>query len=305
MIADLETPVSAMIKLVGGAANSFLLESVEGGSIRGRYSFLGLKPDLIWRCHGNRAEINRHALDDPAAFQPCPVSEDAGTLASFRAVLVESRIDLPAGLPSMAAGLFGYLGYDAVRPAEDIPDANPKCLDVPDGQFLRPTIITVFDTIEDLVTVVTPVWQVDGVSADRAYQAGLSRLAKVLDDFDQSLAHNAGDQTRQFGEPRSNMTEAEFCAIVEKGKEYILAGDVFQVVLSQQFSMPFDLPPLAFYRALRRINPSHSCFSWISGIFPSSGPAPNCWSACAPGASPSGPWPAPAGAAPTTPRIAA
>ncbi|MBT7033314.1 MAG: anthranilate synthase component I, partial [Rhodospirillaceae bacterium] len=135
MIADLETPVSAMIKLVDGAPNSFLLESVEGGSIRGRYSFLGMQPDLIWRCHGNGAEINRNALEDAGAFEPCPVSEDAGTLASFRSVLAESRIDLPPGLPPMAAGLFGYMGYDAVRLAEDIPDTNPKNLDVPDGQF--------------------------------------------------------------------------------------------------------------------------------------------------------------------------
>jgi anthranilate synthase component 1 len=126
MIADLETPVSAMIKLVGGAPNSFFLESVEGGSIRGRYSFLGMQPDLIWRCHGNQAEINRGALENPGAFQPCPVSEDAGTLASFRSVLAESRIDLPPGLPPMAAGLFGYMGYDVVRLAEDIPDNNPK-----------------------------------------------------------------------------------------------------------------------------------------------------------------------------------
>ena len=274
MIADLETPVSAMIKLVGGAPNSFLLESVEGGSIRGRYSFLGMQPDLIWRCHGNRAEINRNALDDAGAFQPCPVSEDAGTLASFRAVLAESRIELPPELPPMAAGLFGYMGYDAVRLVEDIPDANPKTLDVPDGQFMRPTIITVFDTIEDLVSVVTPAWPAEDVSAEQAYEAGLSRLGQVLDDFDKSLPRHGRDPIRQFGEPQSNMTEAEFCEIVEKGKEYILAGDVFQVVLSQQFSMPFDLPPLSFYRALRRINPSPFLFFLDFGDFSIVGSSP-------------------------------
>ena len=274
MIADLETPVSAMIKLVDGAPNSFLLESVEGGSIRGRYSFLGMQPDLIWRCHGNGAEINRNALEDAGAFEPCPVSEDAGTLASFRSVLAESRIDLPPGLPPMAAGLFGYMGYDAVRLAEDIPDTNPKNLDVPDGQFMRPTIITVFDTIEDLVSIVTPAWPAEGVSAEHAYEAGLSRLGKVLDDFDKSLPRHGRDPIQQFGEPQSNMTEEEFCEIVEKGKEYILAGDVFQVVLSQQFSMPFDLPPLAFYRALRRINPSPFLFFLDFGEFSIVGSSP-------------------------------
>ena len=103
LIADLETPVSAMLKLADGRPNSFLLESVEGGSIRGRYSFLGMKPDLIWRCAGNRAEINRAALTKPANFVPCEISLKDGALASLRAVLAESRIDMPEKLPPMAA----------------------------------------------------------------------------------------------------------------------------------------------------------------------------------------------------------
>ncbi|MDE0538177.1 MAG: anthranilate synthase component I, partial [Rhodospirillales bacterium] len=158
LIADLETPVSAMIKLAQGQPNSFLLESVEGGAIRGRYSFVGLRPDLIWRCRGNMAEINRQALDDAGAFEPCPVAAEDGTLASFRSLLAESRIDLPEGMPPMAAGLFGYLGYDAVRLAEAIPDQNPAHIDVPDGQFVRPTVIAIFDAVDDTVSVVTPVW---------------------------------------------------------------------------------------------------------------------------------------------------
>ncbi|MDP6843785.1 MAG: chorismate-binding protein, partial [Rhodospirillales bacterium] len=274
IIADLETPVSAMIKLSDGAPNSFLLESVEGGNIRGRYSFIGMQPDLIWRCHGNTAEINRRALQDTEAFTPCPVSEIDGALASFRAVLAESRIDLPAGLPPMAAGLFGYLGYDAVRLAENIPDTNPAAMDVPDGQFLRPTIITVFDTIEDMVTVVTPVWPDAGIAPRDAFETALARLGRVLIDFDKSLAHGADLEAGGFGDPVSNMSEAEFCEIVAKGKEYILSGDVFQVVLSQQFSLPFDLPPLAFYRALRRINPSPFLFFLDFGGFSIVGSSP-------------------------------
>ena len=95
LVADLETPVSVMLKLAHGHANSFLLESVEGGAVRGRYSIVGLKPDLIWRCHGNKAEINRSALTDPDAFEP----SDEGSLDSLRSVIAESRIDLPEGLP--------------------------------------------------------------------------------------------------------------------------------------------------------------------------------------------------------------
>ena len=104
LIADLETPVSAMLKLADGRPYSFLLESVEGGTIRGRYSFIGLKPDLIWRCTGDRAEVNRSARFDPQAFEP----ERRGALASLRALVEESAIDIPPELPPMAAGLVGY-----------------------------------------------------------------------------------------------------------------------------------------------------------------------------------------------------
>ena len=150
-VADLETPVSAMMKLSNGRPNSFLLESVQGGSVRGRYSFIGLKPDLIWRCDGDKASLNRHALSG-GAFTPC----SSGSLESLRALIDESRIDLPETLPPMAAGLFGYMSYDMVRLMENLPDDNPDVLGTPDGLFLRPTVIAVFDTIEDIVTIVTP-----------------------------------------------------------------------------------------------------------------------------------------------------
>ncbi|HET6519342.1 MAG TPA: anthranilate synthase component I, partial [Geminicoccaceae bacterium] len=132
LVADLETPVSAMLKLAEGRPHSFLLESVEGGAIRGRYSMIGLKPDLIWRCSGDRAEINRDARFDPAAFRPC----DGGALAALRRVIDESRIEVPPGLPPMAAGLYGYMSYDMVRLMERLPDANPDRLGIPDAVFV-------------------------------------------------------------------------------------------------------------------------------------------------------------------------
>ncbi len=276
IVADLETPVSATMKLVNGEPYSFLLESVEGGAIRGRYSFLGMRPDLIWRCYGNTAEINRFALSDANAFASCPIAKDKGALASFRAVLAESKIELPEGMPPMAAGLIGYLGYDFVRLAEKIPDNNPDTIKTPDGMFIRPTIIAVFDTIEDKVTIVTPVWPRTGVSAESAYEQALSRLGKVLDDFSRALPRggDAAADLADLPEPVSNMTHEQFQDIVRKGKEYILAGDVFQVVLSQRFSVPFDLPPLALYRALRRINPSPFLFFQDFGEFSIVGSSP-------------------------------
>ncbi|HEC91160.1 MAG TPA: anthranilate synthase component I, partial [Alphaproteobacteria bacterium] len=130
-VSDLETPVSAMLKLAQGKHGqtySFILESVEGGAIRGRYSFIGLRPDLIWRCFGDKAEINRDAVAGLDAFRPCPVAEKSGARASLRSLIDESRIELPDDLPPMAAGLVGYMAYDVVRLAENLPTPNPDTL---------------------------------------------------------------------------------------------------------------------------------------------------------------------------------
>src|SRR6202790_5367793 len=121
LVADLETPVSAFLKIAGSRPMSFLFESVEGGAVRGRYSVIGLDPDLIWQTNGPRAEINRNAERKPSAFAPCPQPP----LEALRALIAESRIALPADLPPMAAGVFGYLGYDMVRLMEEAPPANP------------------------------------------------------------------------------------------------------------------------------------------------------------------------------------
>ena len=254
LVADLETPVSAMLKLADGRPNSFLLESVEGGTIRGRYSFIGLKPDLIWRCTGDRAEVNRSARFDPQAFEP----ESLGALESLRALVEESAIDIPPELPPMAAGLVGYMGYDMVRLMERLPDRNRDVLGVPDGVFLRPTVMAVFDTIEDTVTVITPARPGGGLDARAAYAQAGERLADVVADFSRSLPyrHEAPVAEGVPAAPSANMDRLGFHDMVRKAKEYILAGDAFQIVVSQRFSMPFRLPPFSLYRALRRLNPS-------------------------------------------------
>ena len=130
LVSDLETPVSAMLKLADGRPNSFLFESVEGGATRGRYSFIGMKPDLVWRCRGGKAEINRRARVDSEQFEPCAEAP----LAALRQLIAESHIDIPEQLPPMAAGLFGYMGYDMVRLMERLPDKNPDVLQVPDAR---------------------------------------------------------------------------------------------------------------------------------------------------------------------------
>ena len=258
LVADLETPVSAFLKLADGRPYAFLLESVEGGSIRGRYSFIGMKPDLIWRCRDGKAEINRTVRQGGDAY----VAVAEPPLASLRALIAENRIDLPPGLPPMSAGLVGFMGYDMVREMERLPEPKPHYTDMPDGLFLRPTVMAVFDSIEDVVTVVTPVRPVPGLSADQAHAQARERLADVVQDFARSLPYGRTERTEvpQGTEVQSNTPEADYKAMVARAKDYILAGDIFQVVLAQRFQMPFDLPPMALYRALRRTNPSPFLF---------------------------------------------
>ncbi len=253
LVADLETPVSAFLKLADERPYSFLFESVEGGAVRGRYSIIGFDPDIIWRAHGDTAEINTAPQQD-GRYVPC----EGGTLAALRALIAESRIDLPEELPPMAAGVFGYMGYDMVRLVEHLPHENPDPLDVPDAILVRPTIMVIFDAVKDEIIAVTPVRPSPDASAENAYNRAVERLREALFRLDSALPHSArlDHSDLPAPEPVSNTTPENYMDIVRRGKEYIAAGDVFQVVLSQRFSAPFTLPPFALYRALRRVNPS-------------------------------------------------
>jgi anthranilate synthase component 1 len=257
LVADLETPVSAFLKLATRRPLSFLLESVEGGATRGRYSIIGLDPDVVWRANGAHAEINRTARQ-PDAFAPC----GAPPLAALRAFIAESRIDIPDGLPPMAAGIFGYLGYDTVRLIEEIGPPNPDPIGLPDAILVRPTIVVIFDAVKNTITVVTPVRPDKTVSAKSALARAAERLGTVVDDLDRALDK---EQATDSGgplvvEPQSNTTPAEFQRMVLAAKDYIAAGDIFQVVLSQRFEAPFTLSPFSLYRALRRVNPAPFLF---------------------------------------------
>jgi anthranilate synthase component 1 len=257
LVADLETPVSAFLKLATRRPLSFLLESVEGGATRGRYSVIGLDPDVIWRTNGPKAEINRTARQQPDAFAPCGTPP----LAALRAFIAESRIDIPDGLPPMAAGIFGYLGYDTVRLIEEIGPPNPDPIGLPDAILVRPTIVVIFDAVKDTITVVTPVRPDQAISAKAALARAAERIGTVVDDLDRALdKEQASSDGPLVVEPQSNTTPAEFQRMVLAAKDYIAAGDVFQVVLSQRFEAPFGLPAFALYRAIRRINPAPFLF---------------------------------------------
>ncbi len=255
LIADLETPVSAFLKLSEGrSGNIFLLESVEGGAIRGRYSMIGLDPDLIWRCTGDSSEINRAALHTADQFEPCPKKP----LEALRDLLSESAIDLPGTLPPMSAGVFGYLGYDMVRQMEDLAPPKVDPIGVPDAILMRPTVMVIFDAVKDEITLVTPVRPKSGVSAKAASETAQDRLDAIITRLEGPLNHSpvSANPFLKAKTPVSNTSEAEFHAMVHTAKEYIRAGDIFQVVLSQRFTSDYELPPFSLYRALRRVNPS-------------------------------------------------
>ncbi len=256
LIADLETPVSAFLKLGEGRDNAFLLESVQGGEARGRYSIIGLKPDLIWRCVNGKAEINRDARADANKFVPAELADKP--LESLRLLLRETQMELPPELPPMAVGLFGYLGYDTVRLIERLGPPPPDPLNLPDAILIRPTITAIFDTIKDEIIIVTPVRPEKGVDARGAYARGCERLNDAVADLERPApaAAPVPENLPAISTVDSNTTHDEYLSIVERAKEYIRAGDIFQVVPSQRFRKPFALPPFSLYRALRRLNPS-------------------------------------------------
>ncbi|HWK93793.1 MAG TPA: anthranilate synthase component I [Pseudolabrys sp.] len=272
LVADLETPVSAFLKVGGGKPMSFLLESVEGGAVRGRHSIIGIEPDVVWRANGTKAEINRAARSKPEAFTPC--SEQP--LSALRTLIAESRIGLPEELPPMAAGVFGYLGYDTVRLIEDLPADKPDPIGIPDAIMVRPTIVVVFDAVKDSITVVTPVRPEKGVEAKVALARATERLSSVVDALDRPLDKALSEYVEGPLDvpPVSNTTPAEYAAMVGKAKEYIAAGDIFQVVLAQRFEAPFKLPAFSLYRALRRTNPSPYLYFLDFGGFAVSGSSP-------------------------------
>ncbi len=255
LIADLETPVAAYLKLAQGEPYSFLLESVEDGDIRGRYSLIGLAPDVLFRVSDGKPEINRQALEEQDSFAPMT----GAPLDALRTVLAESRLDVPEKLAPMSAGVFGYMAYDMVRHMEELPNSNPDVMQVPDCLFMRPTLIAVFDSVTDNISLVTAV-RPDGTSVDEAYQSALERLEAAEDKLRTTLPDASIVSPNEFNAPQSNMSQQAYFEMVEKGKQYIEAGDVFQVVLSQRFNIDFDLPPFDLYRSLRRVNPSPYLF---------------------------------------------
>ena len=265
LVSDLDTPVSAYLKLAADETNAFLLESVEGGDQLGRYSIIGMRPDAVWRANGDKAALNTQFASDPADF----VEEETPPLESLKAFVDASRIDLPEDAPPMAAGVFGFLGYDMVRQLEKLPSAPPSYTDLPDAIMFRPTLIAVFDNVRQEIIVITPIRPTPGVAAQDAWDdaqrridAAIERLSAPFAVSPQSANSHAEAHAADIAAQgrQSNTAVDEYHDMVLAAKEHILDGDIFQVVLSQRFQTPFSAPPFDLYRALRRTNPSPFLF---------------------------------------------
>ena len=254
LVSDCETPVAAFLKLRATTTGSaFLLESVEGGSVRGRYSMIGLAPDLIWQCDQGQVQVAHPLTADPG-FRPDP----APPFDSLRTLLAASSLDTQGIDLPMAAGLFGYLGYDMVRLMERLAPRKQSGLGLPDAILVRPTVMVIFDAVRDEISVVASVRPSPGVSAHAAYETARDRIDAVVASLEGPLPADARVDVSGHNQPTpvSNTSAEAYSAMVDRAKEYIRAGDIFQVVLSQRFDAPFELPPFSLYRALRRVNPA-------------------------------------------------
>lgn len=247
IVSDLDTPVSVFLKLTDKEDYAFLLESVEGGEQLGRYTIIGCDPDIVWTCKDYR-EHRTNPLDD------------------LRDLLKQSHIDIwDKTLPPMAtSGLFGYMGYDMIRIVEKIPDTNPDPLDIPDSVFVRPRTLVIFDNVKHKICIITPVYTHSGNSdtpATQSWEEARARLERVREKISSPLLISPSKSSFDaLPEIASNMSKNDYFAMVERGKEYIRAGDIFQFVPSQRFTADFDLPAFDLYRSLRRLNPSPFLF---------------------------------------------
>lgn len=255
LIADVETPVSAALKLIEPGRGDWVLESVESGETRGRYSLIGLDPDLMFEATGDAARINRDWQRDRGAFVPV----EGGALQALRDLVAECRFDVPAGLPKALATLVGFFAYETIGLVERIPRAAGAGLGLPDMIFVRATTILVFDRLADELYLIAPIWPDPAGAIDQMLGRAQERLDTIAARLSSTSAHTARAATEALpGDivPHAATSPARFAEMVAAAKDYIAAGDIFQVVLSQRFSTPFDLPPFDLYRALRRVNPS-------------------------------------------------
>jgi anthranilate synthase component 1 len=279
ILADLETPVSAFLK-VARDGHAFLLESVEGGEKWGRYSFLGTQPAVIFTVRGDEVTIERpgsgrDALDGrPGEEARIERRRVADPFAALRELMVQYRPAPVPGLPRFHGGAVGYVGYDVVRYFERLPASLRSDLDVPDMCLLVPDVLLVFDAMTHTIKVIANVLLEEGADVQGAYDHAARQIDEVVARLAGGVVAPVAPPRDGVVEPRSNISPAEYCRIVERAKEYIRAGDIIQVVLAQRFEMPLRVAPFDIYRRLRVLNPSPYMFFLQLGEMALAGASP-------------------------------
>jgi anthranilate synthase component 1 len=267
ILADLETPVSAFLKIHRGRYG-FLLESVQGGEQWGRYSFLGTEPAAILTVHGGEVRVERPISETIERRSTTdPTRELEVMLAALRPATVP-------GLPRFAGGAVGYLGYDVVRSFERLPAVKPADLHIPDGCLMLATSLLVFDNVAQTITAVVHAAVGADIDVDHAYDDAVRRLDELLARLRAPITLPAGGVIAAPAAVQSNVSADEFQAAVRRAKEYITAGDVIQVVLSQRFELPLRAAPIDVYRCLRTLNPSPYMFFLALGDVQAAGASP-------------------------------
>ncbi|BCL60304.1 anthranilate synthase component I [Desulfomarina profundi] len=257
IVADLDTPLTLFAKVVAEHRHIFLFESMEGGEKWGRFSFIGFDPLVLFSSSGDDISISkiRDGVSDEKSFKGNP-------LVALTELLNDLAVPEYEMLPRFCGGAVGFLGYDMVRFMEDLPD-DRSSLDLPDSSFIIPRTVLVYDNLKQTVTVVCWIWS-DEEQVEQLYQEACDILREVINAVRQPVPagfyQQSGNRLSSSHVFKANMEKEQFCRMVERAKEYIRAGDIIQVVLSQRFHTTTELSPLVLYRALRHINPSPYLF---------------------------------------------
>ncbi len=253
IIADLDTPLTIFSKIAGDESHAFFFESLEGGEKWGRYSFIGLDPSVVFESRGEDIMVRQDGVTSELQGDPLEALKEL--LLSF------NPCEDTEFLPRFFGGAVGYLGYDMVRFMERLPEINPPLDSFPDSSFMIPRLVLIFDNLRQTLTVVNCVRVLPGDDPDVLHEAAVLRIDEIIS----RLARPHSGYNSTSGNPKaheftSNMGQDEFEGMVRRAKEYILEGDIIQVVLSQRFHTKTDLDPFVLYRALRHINPSPYLF---------------------------------------------
>ncbi len=273
IIADKETPVSIFEKVCGNQNNCFLFESVTGGENKARYSIIGMRPDLVWESKMGGCKIAENLQE---SGRPRFRALNKNPLVELKDTIDRCKINIPLELPPMIAGLFGYVSYDVIRLIENLPNVNYDELGVPDIRLIRPTVLIVLDAIKNELIVASPAWANDKQSLQKTYNNSVTLIEEtVMQVVLPRKKIKAKKKPKNYlGEPVSNFTKTAYLKIVNRAKEYIKSGDIFQVVPSQRWKMKYLLPGFSLYRSLRRTNPSPYMFYFNFNDFSIIGSSP-------------------------------